>query len=122
MLKDIIAPIKAKNIKTTILANENIVAYKVATTTGYNADSANSGHNGRIAGVTVTAINSGFAGQVVSEGEIQNDVWTWTIGNVIYLNGTNLSITPPISGFRVIIGEAVDTNKIYVNISECINF
>ena len=120
MLKDVIQATGIGSVKVIVIATENIAAFKVATIKGKNADSANLLHMGNIAGVMLGAVATGFAGQAVAEGTIKNSAWTWTIGDVLFLNGTALSTVAPVTGFRVVIGYAVTADTIYVDISECI--
>lgn len=120
MLEDVLQQSSSTQVKVKVIATEKILAYKVATYTGVNANSSNTAHRDKIAGIASVEIDNGFSGYAVAEGEIQNASWSWTKGDIIFLNGTNLSITPPTSGFRVIIGYASAANKIYVDISESI--
>lgn len=103
-----------------VLAAESISLYSVVTTNGYNANSSTSAHNGRIAGISITSTGSGFMAEVIPQGEVENVGWSWSAGEQIFLNGTNLSTTAPTSGFRVIIGSALSSTKLLVAISECI--
>lgn len=120
MLKDVIQATGIGSVKVTVIATENIAAFQVATIKGKNADSADTLHMGNIAGVMLGAVASGFAGQAVAEGQIKNSAWTWNTGDVLFLNGEALSKVAPVTGFRVVIGYAVTTDTIYVDISECI--
>lgn len=111
-----------KRLKARVVAVELLPVFTVVTKTGYRADSANVVHSSRIAGVTVKEIAIGTSEFVTVEGIVENPLWSWSIGNVLYLNGTSLSITPPTTGFRVIIAEAFSATKIYVKVSESILF
>ena len=109
-----------RRVRVSIVAHESINQFSVVTNTGYHADSSNLLHRGRVKGIALTSIANLTSGYVISEGVIDNPAWTWTTGQIIYLNGTSLSITPPTTGFRVIIGEAITATKLYVHISESI--
>jgi len=110
-----------KLLKIDVAATQNVAAFKVITSTGENASSANVFHKGIIAGVTLAAINTGFVGKVVTEGLVVNPAWAWNPGDVLYLNGTSISTTPPTSGFRVIVGIGTYIpTTMYVKISESI--
>lgn len=108
------------NITPTIIANEDIPAFRVVTTTGYIADSSNIFHRGRVAGIAAEGILKDFSGTIVSEGEVENLSWSFSAGEIIYLNGTSLSATCPSTGFRIVIGGAVSPTKILVKIQESI--
>lgn len=104
----------------SLVGAEDISAYDVVTATGYVADSTNPFHKNIVMGVARESILTGFSGEVVLEGYIQNVGWSWAKGDVLYLNGKVLSVTPPTSGFRAIIGVALSATEINVNISESI--
>ena len=108
------------SVKLPLIATEDIPAFRVATDTGKNADSSNIFHKNIIIGLTVADIVSGFSGTVVKTGQIHNPLWSWTKGDIIFLNGTTLSIIPPSTGIRVIIGQALSSTDIDINISESI--
>ena len=109
---------KATRVK--VEAVEAVSAFDAVTAGGEVADSANTLHAGRIIGVAVADTAIGFMIKTVNEGEVSNPAWSWTQGNIIFLNGKTLSITPPSTGFRVIIGEAVAPTRICVKVSESI--
>ena len=109
-------------VKFSAVATQDVQAFSVITTTGENADSSNVFHKNIILGITTDIILSGFSGTVVVIGKITNTGWNWTVGDIIYLNGTILSKTPPSTGFRVRMGEAISSVDIDINISESILF
>ena len=114
------AVVSSRAIKLPVIASDDIPAFSVITDTGKNADSSNVFHKNIILGVTVAAVVSGFAGTVVKAGQISNPAWTWTTGDIIFLNGTALSTAAPSNGFRVIIGQALSATDLDINISESI--
>lgn len=110
------------NVEQIIVAKEFIPAFSVVTDTGYIADSANVAHRNIIFGVSIADIKAGFAGIVVELGRVVNPAWNWQPGDILYLNGTNISIVCPSTGFRVILGQAQGQMTIKVEISESILF
>lgn len=104
----------------SIVAFENIPEFSVVTSTGRNADSSNLSHLNRVVGISTSAIDSGFSGQIREIGEIQNVGWSWIMGDVIYLNGTSLSTIAPGSGFSQLIGTAKNSTTIIVELGETI--
>lgn len=91
-----------------LLATETLPAFVVVTATGARADSSNLAHMRRVLGITRAAIANGFVGSVASDGEVVNPAWAWNRGDVLYLNGTDLSTTPAASGFlqRIAVAQA----------------
>ena len=120
LTKTTIVPASGNKLKNRIIAAENVPIYTVITYTGYIANSATTAHMNKIAGITKEAINATFSGTAVTEGEIENVSWTWTKGDVLFLNGTSITNTPPSTGFRIKIGEALTSTKVFVRISESI--
>lgn len=105
---------------TTITVSENIAAYELVNSDGSKADSSVVGKRDWLIGVANAAINSGFAGTVTLIGDIINTSWNWTAGNIVYLNGTSLSTTPPTTGFVQMIGTAKDNHTLEIKISQSI--
>jgi len=103
-----------------LLAIEDIPAFTTVTATGAIANSGNAAHRGKIIGVSSEAIANGFVGKLVNEGELTNPSWTWNRGDVLYLNGTALSTTPPTSGFLQKIGVARATTVIVVELGQSV--
>ncbi len=106
-------------VEVSIVATENLSAFGPVTSQGKKADSANpSASFGRVIGLATTAITSGFSGQVIEAGEITNPAWAWTIGDPIFLSGTGLSSTPPVTGFVQQIGTAKGLATMVVDLSD----
>src|SRR5947208_8144271 len=76
----------------TVVASADIPAFSVITINGQRADSSNLAHITKVMGITKAAVLTGFPVEVATEGEIENVSWTWNVGDVLYLNGTALSI------------------------------
>lgn len=101
------------------IAQENIAAYDVVTIDGFKARSANASHRSKVLGISRTAVNTGFTGIAINEGEISNPAWAWTINQNLFLNGVGqLSATPPSSAFSQIIGRATGANSVLVELEE----
>jgi len=97
-------------------AAENIAAYEVITNEFKVANSATVADIDKTLALSVTTTTNGSKGLAVVKGLVINPGWTWTVGADIYLNGTSLSETAPITGFAVIIGKASRADAIVVNI------
>jgi len=101
-----------------IVAAENIPAFNPVTSLGLKADTANpSASMGRVIGLATAAIALGFSGTIIEGGEITNGAWTWATGDPIFLSGTTLANTPPVSGFSQQIGTAKSATAIVVDLS-----
>lgn len=107
-------------IEISITASEPIAIGDPVTITGYVGDSSDVTHAGKIAGIAITTAEPGFSAKVATEGEVTNSAWNWTAGDIIYLNGKALSVTPPAAGFLQEIGEAKNNHVIYVNVQSSI--
>lgn len=67
----------------------------------------------KIVGITITSIIEDATGYIIIEGQVDNDTWSWTIGNPIYLGNTgDLTQTVPTTGFLMVVGRAVSGTKI----------
>lgn len=100
------------------IAAATINQYQVATADGLLANSATAAHGEKILGVAhenVVALDPGLAQY---SAEIVNGAWTWTPGGMIFLNGTSLSQTAPVTGFRIQIGVAITATKMLVRIGD----
>lgn len=102
------------------VAAETIPAFEVVTADGHRADSSNLLHRLKVIGISTTALNSGFAGEAISCGEIINPSWAWVIGDRVYVNGTSLSTVPPTSVWSQEIGIAVRADTLMVNLKQSI--
>jgi hypothetical protein len=107
-----------KRLRLYVVASELISAFSLVTHDGYNADSSNVFHRGKIAGMSIEDIATGTSGKVVSVGIVVNPLWSLSVGNILYLNGTSISIVPPSTGFRIQVGEVLSSTSVYMRISE----
>lgn len=101
-----------------ILATENIPAFSLVTANGKVADSSNFSHFGHVVGLSTVVVLNTFIDTVVVEGEVTNGLWSWTNNDKIFLNGTSLSTTPPITGFSQFIAIARNNNTIFVRLQQ----
>ncbi len=101
---------------STVLAAVNIPAYAVVTVDGNLADSSNAAHFGRVEGIAIAAINTGFIGTVEIEGEIVNSGWSWSPNTKLFLNGTVLSASAPTTGFAQMVAVAKNAMTIIIRI------
>jgi hypothetical protein len=97
-----------------VTAIDTIVKYNLVTTDGLNADSSNVSHFGKLLGLALVNIAPTFVGRVQVYGLLINALWSWSVGDNIFLNGTILSNTPPTTGFLVQIGYADTPTKIII--------
>lgn len=110
------------NVLTEIVTADDFLAYQVANGDGTLADSAITGKRDKAIGVILLDTLTGFTADVVTEGEVQNIVWGFTPGDIIYLNGNVLSNVPPVAGFTQIIAVAKTPDTIIVGIKQSIRF
>ena len=110
----------AESIITTIVAREPILKYSFVTISGYKADSSNLEHLNKIVGVAIEDIEKDKSGKVLVSGKVVNANWNFQPNTLLYLNGSEISIVPPNSGFICQIGKVINSNTILVKIENCI--
>jgi hypothetical protein len=103
-----------------IVATQNIPAYCIVNGDGTRADSSIVNKRGKAVGITIENINNGFSGNIIQFGEVENLLWTWNAGDILYINGQNISTTAPSIGFNQIIAVAISSTKIDLNIQNSI--
>lgn len=119
MLNDV-----SKQTATNIIikiAGENISANKVIyiNEDAYLASSDQASHRDRIAGLSVASALTGASIKIRTFGEQYNNTWSWDVTKPIFCGvGGELTQTAPVSGFVQIIGTAIDTNRIFINIKD----
>jgi hypothetical protein len=104
--------------KFPIVATEDIPAFLPVTSTGKMANSANNAHRGKVVGLNTESVMSGFVAQVQESGEIVNPLWSWTNGDLIFINGTNLSTSAPTTGWSQSIGVAKGPTSIVIALTD----
>lgn len=110
--------ITSPSIVGQIVMDEDGPEFSIVTVDGKIADSNNIAAVGRVAGVSMAAFLTGFPSDIVFHGLIDNPLWNWNEGDVLFLNGTSLSTTQPSSGFSQIIGTAKSPTKVLINLEE----
>ena len=104
--------------KVPIQTFQVIPAYSCVTASGELANNQNPAHNGHVIGVTEGVMNGIPAnptwGNVIVVGTIFNEAWSWTPGGQIYLGGTVLTQTQPVTGFVLRVGWALTAQSMLV--------
>lgn len=101
----------------SIVATESIPAFSAVTSTGKVANSGNTSLYGKVVGIALAAIANGFSGSVAEAGQVTNPAWTWTPGDLIFINGGVLSSVPPSTGWSQTVGTAKGPTTIIVDLS-----
>jgi hypothetical protein len=100
--------------RAVVLDNSELAIY---------ADSSITSHANKVLGLTTGAASSGAIAAIATYGEFTEPSWSWTPGAPIFL-GTNglITQTAPTSGFLLILGFAIATTKIFIDIKQPIIF
>lgn len=106
----------------TVLATANLTSFTAVTSNGKPADSSNLALRGKVLGIALSDISNGFTGSVTGYGEVENPAWTWSPGDVVFLNGTSLSTTAPSTGWSQVIGTARSSTVLVVELGTPISF
>lgn len=85
------------SVTVEFVAQVNISSFQVVTSDGFVGDSAVIGQRSKIVGIALNNVLTGFTGTAVIAGKITNSGWAWTIGDILYLNGTSISTVAPAS-------------------------
>ena len=105
------------------VAGETISALKVVVVIGDNAfvaDSTDSAHRGRVAGIAATAATIGNTGDVRAFGQMTDASWNWT-GPLLFFNSSGtLTETPPASGFSQSVARVESADTIFVDLTQAI--
>lgn len=75
---------------------------------------------GKLLGVVVVDVAAGGMGYVMAQGAVVNPSWNFSVGNV-YLDHFSLTQTPPVSGFSQIIGKAIRSTEVLIEIKQAID-
>lgn len=100
------------------VATADILAFQLVTVNGEVADSNNLAHRNKVLGMSTTNTLNGFTGNAVTYGEVTNPAWTWNVGDIIFLDGTNLLTNPPNTGWVQEIGKATQPDTILIDLNE----
>jgi hypothetical protein len=98
----------------SLVAASSFPAFSAVTSAGALANSSNLAHYGKVVGLNALAATLGFVVAVRQIGELTNGAWSWSIGDVIFLNGTTLSKVPPSTGFVQQLGVARSATTIVI--------
>lgn len=101
---------------STLVASENIPAFAAVTSQGKQASSNLTAQIGKIIGISIQPIPQGFSGLVQTIGDLTNPLWSWTPGDMLFLNGSTISKIPPNTGFLQILGTAKSSKTIMVEL------
>lgn len=104
----------AEQILVDFLAAQDLQAYDPVTLLGTIGDSSVVTQRGKVIGLVMSDVESGFIGQAIIEGEIENPAWSWSPGTKLFLNGSTLSATPPTTGYSQQIAVAETDTSIVV--------
>jgi hypothetical protein len=80
------------------------------------ADSSNVAHAGKVVGIAAISANVGDNLDVQFQSTIVNSGWNWDVTKPVYLNGSQLSQTPPTTGFVQIIGVPVTPTTLLIQL------
>lgn len=111
--------------EVNVVATEDIAAFLPVIASGKVADSNNSLHRTKVVGISRNSVLTGFVANVQFSGEIQNSLWNWTVGDVIFIRGKLLSnIVPTISEslWCQQIGVATRSNTIVIELKTTTRF
>lgn len=111
---------KIQNLYT---AAENIGGHRVVRTDDngqiLTADSTDLNSCGRVTGITVNSVSSGQQVQVISQGIIEDQSFSYTPGNSLFYNFEGVIVeTPPTTGFFQLIGRVETSTRIYIDLEE----
>lgn len=99
-----------------VTMQDAVPAYVMVTADGRRADSSNSAHFGKVVGMTTQAYSIGAVASLVDDDEVTNTGWAWSPGAKLFLNGTNVSTTPPSTGWSQMIGVARSANTVIIQL------
>jgi len=111
---------KAEALIVDVEAKEDISIFDIVGSNGYRAHSDDISFLDKILGLAIENKPAGFKVNVISKGMIKNTNWNFTPNTVLFLNGYELSHTPPSSGFLQKIGKAITNNVIFIDIEQAI--
>jgi hypothetical protein len=71
-------------------------------------------------GMVTEAVANGQIGIAMVDDEVTNLSWAWSPGSKLFLNGTNLSLTAPSTGFSQMVAVARNAQTIIMRISQAV--
>ena len=84
------------------------------------ADSSNLATS-NVVGVTKTSASIGASIDVVTYGALNDALWSWTVGQLVYVGAAGaLTQTPPTTGYVCQVGIAVKTTQVNINLQQIV--
>lgn len=81
------------------------------------ASASNPTHSNRVKGISITAANTGQPVDVLEAGPYTDNSWDWGLNQAVFLvEAGGLSVTPPVNGFYLQIGQSETPDTLYVEI------
>jgi hypothetical protein len=81
------------------------------------ADSTVPSHASRVIGIIISSVVVDELTQVYITGSVEEPSWTWDINEPIYLSTNGqLTQTPPLTGFLLIVGFPITSTKIFIDL------
>jgi hypothetical protein len=75
-------------------------------------------HIDLLLGITLTAAPAGQVVNIQRLGALQDSAWSWTAGRVYLGAAGHLTQTPPDSGYQVLLGAAVASDRLTLNLTD----
>lgn len=101
----------------TLISDVTIHFADPVTVDGHVADSTEVSTLNRLIGLSVTEVSPGEPVSVLVSGRIENIGWAWAEGDLIFLNGKQLSTSAPSIGYIQQVGKADTPTSIILSIS-----
>lgn len=105
-----------------LTAGETVSALKMVYELGgevFALDSQDAANIYRWVGVAVTAGTTGNDVTVQRSGELEDNSWSWTDGERVYLGASGtLTQVPPVVGYYQLVGTAVSPKRVLLNIQD----
>lgn len=120
-----IATSPSADLLVSYVSTVAIAKYDPVTSNGQIADSNVIGHRNKLIGLATESVLALYGSTAIAIGEVTNPAWSWTIGDIIFLNGTTLSKVPPVTGtslYSQVVGVATKTDTIDIDIKQSFGF
>ena len=107
------------------VAQEELTTYRVVVTNEIGsleyANHHNQDHAYRVVGVTLGSGSSGTAVVIAIHGYVKNSNWNFVAGTQVYVgSGGNITSTVPTDGFICVLGKALSSTEVLVNLSNSV--
>ncbi|MBC8286838.1 MAG: hypothetical protein H8E42_05110 [Nitrospinae bacterium] len=116
-LQDMVAEDGATSL---LIAGENLPAYRAVTVNSSKmailANNTDPAHTGRIIGITTSSVLAGESAEILSQGRVYNNTWSWNFSDVFVYLSTDGKLTQvePVSDI-FIIGSVVSATEIMID-------